>query len=278
MSYDVTESAASYKGKSEKPFREATSGYRIDLVVTDSTATSYDFELRYTAPVPDPNADEFTRRISELSCDIPVRYRTDELGAFDTILNIPELQTELAQKLEESKQILLETKGEEQLEVYSMIIDQMVKQFEDPAKVEALFMTDILMLHGYYGFQLQSGQPQDIELYYPAIIGDYVMLGTGKLTLGAISKAKDECSITATEKPNRDELKAFMESMALVFMMDSGKKLSFEDLNMTMNTKRKMIMELSSGKMKSIVNTTTVKLTNKKGEQRKVATRTYVCR
>lgn len=278
MTYEVKETAASYKGKSEKPFRESSTGYSIELEVTDSTATSYDFELRYTNPVSDPDADEFTRKINELSTDIPVRYRTNELGQFDTILNIDELRTELLAKLEESKKIVADVKTEELSAVYALVIGQMAAQFNDPQKVEALFQTDILMLHGYYGFELQSGQPLDIELYYPAIIGDYVMAGTGKLTLGPISKPKDECSITATEKPNRDEVKACMESMAMVFMMDSGKKLSLEELNLSMNTKRKMIMELSTGKMKSIVNTTTVKLTNKKGEQRKVATRTYVCR
>lgn len=273
--YHVKQQESSFKGKSEKPFKDTQSEYDIKLKVIDSTATSYDFEMYYTSYTPDEDADEFVKRIAELAFDIPIIYRTNELGQFDTILNLEELQKDLLEKLEESKSIFADSKEVEATEIYIKIMDLMKLQFSDLENVEALFLSDIIMLHGYYGFEMQSGKPLDIELYY-ATIGDYVMTGTGKLTLSTINKGKDECIINATEKPNRDELKEYMESLALLFMLDSGKKFSMEELNITMNTKRKMKMELSTGWMNSVVNTSTTKLTNKKGEQRKVVVHEYV--
>ena len=140
--------------------------------------------------------------------------------------------------------------------------------------IEALFLTDILMIHGFYGIEMQQGKPIDIELGYPTI-GDIVLTGTGKVTLNTINKSKDECIFSTTEKPNRDELAQYVGSLALLFMMDSGKKISLEELSITMNTRKKMKMELSSGWMNSVEQTTTTKLTNKKGDQKKISTQTY---
>jgi len=140
--------------------------------------------------------------------------------------------------------------------------------------IEALFLSDIITIHGFYGIEMQQGKPIDVELEYPTI-GDIVLTGTGTLTLNTINKSKDECIFSTTEKPNRDELNQYLSSLALLFMMDSGKKISMEELSITMNTRKKMKMELSSGWMNSVEQTTITKLTNKKGDQKKVSTQLY---
>jgi hypothetical protein len=269
--YHVIEKAASYKGKSEKPFNEASSEYDIRLKVTDSTATSYDFEMIYTNYKPDPEAAAFIKKVGELAYNVPIRYRTDELGVFDTILNLEELQKDLVEKLELCRGYIAEEQEKETAEIFNMVFANMMEKFKDLENVEALYIRDILTLHGFYGFELQLGKPLDIELFYPTI-GDVLLTGTGTITLNTINKTKDECIFSTTEKPNRDELKEYMGSLALMFMLESRKKISLEELNMTMSTKKKMKMELSTGWMNSVVLTSTVKLTNKKGDQKKVST------
>lgn len=269
--YHVTESSASYKGKSEKPYKETSGEYDIHLKVTDSTEKSYRFEMLYTNNVPDANAKGFVKKISELAYDVPIIYQTTELGEFDTILNLEDLQKDLLQKLELCKGYIAEEEEKEVADIYTMVMDNMMKSFQDLENVEALYVRDIVTLHGFYGFGLQVGKPLEIGLEYPTI-GDIVMTGTGTLTLNTINKAKDECIFSSVEKPDREEMKAYMVSLALLFMMDSKKKMSMEELNMTMNTKKKLKMELSTGWMNSVVTTSTVKVTNKKGDQKKVTT------
>ena len=58
-------------------------------------------------------------------------------------------------------------------------------------------------------------------------------------------------------------------------MMDTRKKISMEELAISLNTKKKMKMELSTGWLTKVVNTSTVKLSNKKGDQKKVAVTEY---
>jgi hypothetical protein len=271
--YHVKETHASYKGNSEKPFKSTASEYDIELKVTDSTENSYVFEMKYTNYVPDKNAQEFIHKMAELQNDLPIRYRTNEFGQFDTILNLVELQQQLIEKLELSVSYM-DGEEEEMKEIYKMVIANMSEQFQKLESIEALFLTDILMIHGFYGLEMQQGKPIDIELAYPTI-GDIVLTGTGKVTLNTINKSKDECIFSTTEKPNREELGQYVGSLALLFMMDSGKKISMEELSITMNTRKKMKMELSSGWMNSVEQTTTTKLTNKKGDQKKVSTQTY---
>jgi hypothetical protein len=275
--YHVSESTASFKGKSEKPFREQTSGYDISLKVTDSTATSYDFELTYTSYEPGEGVPGFVKEIAELQKGLKISYRTNELGVFDTILNLEDLQKELFEKVELSKAMIAESKKEEEREmapIYTMVVDNMLKNFGDLANVEDIFLTDIIMLHGFYGCEMQQGKPMDIELDY-VTLGDFVLTGTGKLTLNTINKTKDECIFSTTEKPDRSEVQEYIGSLAMVFMLDSKKKLSLEDVNLSMNTKKKMKMELSTGWMNAVTMTSTVKLTNKKGEQKKVTVTEY---
>lgn len=269
--YHVTESGASFKGKSDKPYKESSSEYDIRLKVVDSTEKTYRFEMVYTNSVPDPNTKGFIKKIGELAYDVPIIYQTTELGEFDTILNLEDLQKDLMQKLELCKGFVAEEEEKEVADIYSMVLDNMAKNFQDLENVEAVYVRDIIALHGFYGFGLQLGKPLEIGLEYPTI-GEILLTGTGTLTLNAINKTKDECIFSSVEKPDREELKAYMGSLALLFMMDSKKKMSMEELNMTMNTKKKLKMELSTGWMNSVVTTSTVKVSNKKGDQKKVTT------
>ncbi|MDH4471413.1 MAG: hypothetical protein QE487_02335 [Fluviicola sp.] len=271
--YHVKETQASYKGKSEKPFKSSSSEYDIELRVVDSTAESYVFEMKYTNYVPDPEAKQFIHKMAELQNDLLIRYQTNELGQFDTILNLVELQQQLIEKLELCVGYIDEEE-DEMKEIYKMVITAMSEKFKQLNNIEALFLSDIITIHGFYGIEMQQGKPIDIELSYPTI-GDIVLTGTGKVTLNTINKSKDECIFSTTEKPNRDELAQYVGSLALLFMMDSGKKISLEELSFTMNTRKKMKMELSSGWMNSVEQTTTTKLTNKKGDQKKISTQTY---
>jgi len=273
--YHVKESSASYKGKSDKPHNESTDEYDLKLKVTDSTEHTYTFELTYSNFTTDPKALAMMKELAKLEENLVIVYQTNEYGQFDTILNLPELKTDLLAKLELAKGIVQKNTEEEEVKVlFDMVIDNMIKGFEELHSVEALFLTDILMLHGFYGFELSVGKPVEVEMEYPTI-GDIVLSGKGNITLNAINKAGDECSFSTNERPDKEELKEYMYSLALLFMLDNKKKMNMEELNITLSTKKKLKMELSTGWMTKVVNTSTMKLTNKKGEQRKVSVKEY---
>jgi len=122
--YHVKETQASYKGKSDKPFKSSSSEYDIELRVIDSTAESYVFEMEYTNYVPDPDAKQFIHKMAELQNDLPIRYRTNELGQFDTILNLEELQQQLIEKLDLCIGYI-DQEEDELKEIYKMVITSM---------------------------------------------------------------------------------------------------------------------------------------------------------
>jgi hypothetical protein len=156
-----------------------------------------------------------------------------------------------------------------------MVIDVFKKNFEKIENVEALYLTDIIPLHGYYGMEMVVSKPMDLELVFPTV-GDIVVTGTGTLTLNAINKPGDECSFSVSGKPNKDELKEYLQSFAMLFMIDSGKKLNIEEVTINLNQKTKMKMELSTGWMTKVTDITTLVLKDNKRELKKVATAEYV--
>lgn len=274
-SYTVSQTSSSFKGKSDKASKSSTSTYEIRLKVVDSTEFTYVFEMVYSKSKMEDAEIPIAKELASLQDGMKIRYQTNELGQFDTILNLPELKTELFDKLQKSKSMIADGKIDEEMQsMYSMLIDNLIKNLEKLESVEAIFAEDIYSLHGLYGIQLELSKPLPVEMQY-STLGNIEMSGTGTITLSSINKTGDQCLINETDKPNKEELKEYLQTLALLFMIDEGKKMSMEELQISMNTKKKITMELSTGWMNKIVTTSTVKLTNKKGDRRKVTVSEY---
>lgn len=276
VKYEVKGSSSSFKGKSKKPRKSETVGYSFDLKVTDSTAESYTFELKYSNFDFGKDSDPMTQDISELRNGMKILYRTNELGQFDTILNLPELREKLISRLTEAKKRNVEKiKNPEDKKLYEEVVDMMISNFNDIDNIEAVFLTDIIHLHGYYGIEMQLSKTLDIELDYPCI-GDFVLTGTGTLTLNSILKGADECNFICNEKPDTEELKRYIKMIAQVFFMEEKRKPVQSHLTVSMNTKNKMKMELSSGWMKKITTTSTVSFKDHKDSWKQTSVVEYI--
>lgn len=274
--YTVTSKDIAYKSNSDKIKKETESKYTIEIKVVDSTATSYDFELRYLDFEVKEDEDKFLSKLTNLQLESVIKYRTDELGIFDTILNLSELNEELIDKLNQSKTLVAEdAELKERSEFYNMIIDAFIQNFKALENVEAFYLIDILPIHGYYGIEMDLNKAMDLQLEFPTM-ADVVMTGQAKLTLNAINKPKDECSFFVSGKPNKEELKEYIAAFVMLFALDSGKKIEMQEANVNMNMKIKMKMELSTGWMTKVSESTTTTIKDEKRELKKVSTREFL--
>ncbi len=273
--YHVSSSSKSLKANTDKILKEESYNYDIELKVVDSTANSYDFELRYINFESKKSSLEFSDKLSKLQLESVIRYRTDELGAFDTILNLTELNTELNEKLDLIVDLMVnDTELEEQKEIFQLVINTFKKNFEEIENVEALYLTDIIPIHGYYGIEMTLAKPIDLILEFPTI-GDLVITGTGNITLNSINKVKDECGFSVNGKPDKNELKSYLSSFAMLFMLDGAKKISLDDVSINLNQKTKMKMELSTGWMILVEDTSKLTLKDGKKEFKKITMKEY---
>ncbi len=277
--YKVKTSAQSFRGDGQKPKESSEINYTFDLKVTDSTEDSYVLEMKYGKFISGEKKkkkDAVFDKLSSLQEGMKIIYRTDELGAFDTILNLPELKEQLLDNLGKSKEIILqEAKNPEDRKLYENALDEMISNFQEIENIEALFMTDIIPLHGYAGIQMELSKAIDVELDYPCI-GDFVLKGTGKLTLNSIVKTADECNFISNEKPDPAELKAYVKMISGIFFMDQKKRPVVSEISISMSTKNKVKMELSTGWMKKVTTSSTVTVKDHKTSWKKVTVAEYV--
>ncbi len=272
--YHVTESDTKYKANSDKIARQSKVEYDLELKVVDSTEHTYVFEARYLNQKHETNDQELEKILNSLQMESVIRYQTDEFGTFDTILNLTELKDELVQKLKESKTMVAESKDPEMAKTYTTVIDLFIANFSTLEDVEAMYITDIITIHGIYGFELTLSKPIDLEMIFPTI-GNLSLTGTGKLTLISINKAKNLAIMNLSSKPNKEELKEFMFSFITVFMMDKTKKINFKEANVNMSNKLKMTMSLSDGWMESVESSQTAIISDSKDKVKKMSSKLF---
>jgi coenzyme F420-reducing hydrogenase delta subunit len=273
--YKVKHNTSNFKGDSKKPSSENVCEYQFTIEVVDSTETSYQFELKYDKFSINGEQPDFLKEIIQMQNSMVIRYQTNELGQFDTILNLVELRQTFSDQLDliRDKFSSLVTEKEEK-EIFIQTFDNFTQRFKELDDVEDMFIEDILYLHGFYGIEMTLSKPLDIELLY-STIGDNVLTGMAKITLNSINKKSDECSFAINGKPNKEELKEYITSIALLFMLENKKKIDFETVSISQNTKTKMVMELSSGWMNNVIEKQTVTIKDKKRDYKKVIAISY---
>lgn len=273
--YKVTRSEIKYKANSDKIAKESSESYNLELRIVDSTEHTYVFEAKYSQEDYKTSDSELEKILNSLATESTIHYQTDEYGSFDTILNLEELKTELLEKLNKSKELIAEVKDPEMAKIYEMVINAFISNFTSLEDVEALFLTDIITIHSIYGFELTVAKPVDLDMWFPTI-GDVSLTGTGKLTLMAINKAADLATISLNSKPNKEELKEYMASFILMFMMEKTKKIDFKEAKVNMSNKMKYKLRLSDGWMTEIESSQIATITDGKDKVKKVSKVVYL--
>lgn len=272
--YHVTSSEIKYKANSDKIAKESSESYDLDLRIVDSTEHTYIFEAKYSHEDYKASDSELEKILNSLSTESTIRYQTDEFGSFDTILNLEELKMELIEKLNKSKELIGDVKDPDMAKLYAMTIDTFISNYTNLEDVEALFLTDIITIHSIYGLELTLAKPIELDMWFPTI-GEVSLTGTGKLTLMAVNKAADQATISLNAKPNQEELKAYMTSFILMFMMEKTKKIDFKVAKVNMTNKMKYKLRLSDGWMIEIESSQIATITDGKDKVKKVSKVVY---
>lgn len=277
--FHVVNSSVKTKNDKKKPEKESITEYDINITVEEQLDSSYIMEMVYSNfkfPLSKTNKD-LTNALAELSEGLKIRYSTNELGGFDSIINKPELAKELAVQLEEIISMFDNYfEKEEEKVAFKSIMEHYTKTLLLPENIEALYSEDILKIHGYYGFEITLGKPIQIELDY-STLNNFVLSGIGTLTLNTINKEADSFSFMTNESPNKEELNNYLKSFFKIFMMENiGEKVNFNEFKFTTKSKSKFTFELSTGWLKNATHTSTNTFTYDKNAMKTVTKTTIV--
>ncbi|MDF3028025.1 MAG: hypothetical protein K0S23_2332 [Fluviicola sp.] len=274
VSYHVTSSDATTKFGAAQPTKQTSNTYDLEITVVDSTEHSYILEMKYlkaSVEGVDPQLKEIMNSFQTTSA---IRYRTDEFGTFQKILNTAVLQKNFKTKCEEFKKQLTAKLSPEEAKKSTAFLDALLAEFAKPENIEGLYLGDIMAIHGNYGMELNLNKPTDVDVQIPCLM-DIVVNGTGKILLQSINKAKDLAIISIKYKPNQEELKKYMKTFFELFVPKDNKDFKIDDMKIDFENTEKLQMYLSSGWMESIQTSRTVSITFEDEKIKKVMTATY---
>lgn len=278
QSYHFKTISEKFKNDKDKPESQVTTEYDIDLKVVEAADSFYILELVYSNFDVQSNSKKHSidDDFSSLQNGMKIRYRTNELGQFDTILNLTELALELENQIKTITEALKENLPDEISESeFGTVMDFMMKRFTTPENVEVLFLSDLLTIHGYFGYEFTLEKPEEFEIIYP-VFDEFELNGKGTIILSSISKESDSFMINVNSAPSKGELEKYINQIFESFTFGlKGKQGELGDFKITSKSKARYSFELSSGWPKIITETITNTISTKK-EKIKTVSKTIV--
>ncbi len=273
-SYHFTTIKDTYKNDKDKPTSQEITEYDIHLSVVEAADSFYIMEMVYsnfsfkTGQKKQAIQDEF----ASLQNGMKIRYKTNHIGQFDTIVNLGQLAQEFEKLITEITDQLVDDLPEEvSKEEFEKLMEFIIKRFTTPENVEILFLSDILTIHGYSGFEFNLDKPEEYEIVYPAF-DELELNGKGTIMLTSISKESDSFMININSAPLKGELEKYIKTIFETFSMAmKGKAGEMSDFKITSKSKARYSFELSTGWPTIITETITNTITTKKEKIKTIA-------
>lgn len=272
--YHVVREESKFKQDAKKPYSKEVVEYDLNLRVLEEQDSSYTIEMSYSNyrfPL-DGKGNEMLQKFSRLSEGLKIVYLTDEIGIYDSILNKEDLVGVLNEQLDKLLTTIEPTiKKKSDKDLLTSLFEHYKELFSEPENIDVLFAEDILRIHGYYGLQMKVAKPVDVEMYYPAL-NNFVLNGTGTVTLNDINKSAKTFTFLAVEEPNEEELKKYLEEIFQVLTMGM-KEMEFAatKFNFETNTKHRFTMDLRTCWLVKSTHTSQVKVRIEKSNSRSVS-------
>lgn len=278
MNYHVTETKSNYKNGKEKPQSSIKTEYDIELKITDSTEKTYNYELTYSGFKTENGETDLDNELAKIMEGVTIKFQTDEIGIFDTITNLNELSKTMIESIDViSEKYLNLIKKEEEKKLMKNKLEFMKVVFTQPENMEVAFQEDILSIFSLYGIEMTLNKPQEYEIEFP-LLENISLFGKATLTLKTIDKTNNKCNFESIERPDKGEINRFLTTFIGIFFPEideKDRKEKIPDIKFNGSTNVNYIMELSSGKMKSIKRKSTSKMNNGKKESKTVSTKEY---
>lgn len=279
--YHVTEKKQEFEDGKEKPKVIENSSYDLRIKVIDSTANSYILTMTYGNFIFENVSDKqgIDKAFYKLNDKLTIKYKLNELGEFDTILNIPELKSFVDSNLEVLKKYFdqkLTSTGDKLnfLDAYQTIKTFLTKD----ENVYAMFLNDIISIHGMYGFDLTLNELLEIEMEY-TLMNKLSLSGKGELVLRNIDKKNKLCTIGVKHKMDTGELKKYiLELLPLLIPSEDMKEITPANFQFNNSMKEVYQMNLEDGWMDSIKEDEILEISMGKDRYKMLTNRTYLLR
>ncbi|MEJ8843745.1 hypothetical protein WG954_15240 [Lacibacter sp. H375] len=138
--------------------------YDVDITIVDSTANSYVIEWKYNN-YRVTGGELIRQKIDAVFQDLTIRFKTDEMGSFEDLLNWQEVRDHLKKT---STLLLQEFKNEPKL---MEIMAEVGKVYNSKENIESIAINDIQQFYMFYGGKYIKGETTEANIQIPNIFG-----------------------------------------------------------------------------------------------------------
>lgn len=136
----------------------------VDVTIVDSTANSYIIDWSYRDY--DIQSDnELVLKLSALTKDMTIRIRTDELGAFQEVINWEEVRDFI---LEATKMLYDETKD---IPNWDKLVKQIGDMYSTKESIELAAVKDMRQFYSFHGAMYEYDQEYSVDMKTPNLFG-----------------------------------------------------------------------------------------------------------
>ena len=178
--------------------RELTN-YIVEVSVLDSAGDSYTMQWLYKS-ITTTVRDQTLVKILNLSKDLKVIYRTNELGVFAELVNWKEIQSNYQKGIDA---IRAEAKGKPEIEA---ALRQIENSFSSKETIESAAIREIQQFHTFHGAKYVLGEMVEGKLQVPNTFGGTPFDSDFTVYLDEINEADNNYILRAVQTVNKEQL------------------------------------------------------------------------
>lgn len=216
-----------YKLKGNDTISKDVLKYDVLVTVIDSTANSFTLKWDYSNySIVTDNA--ILKRISSMFEDVDVYVKVNEVGVFQEVVNVVEIQTKV-------KQLCAKMNVEfKDIPNISAIISEVEKTVASKEAIESAAIDEILQFLYFHGGKYTKNEPYEVQSLIPNMFGGKPFDGINTIQFDELNQAEDNVVIRMWQRVNEEQLLEatynYVSGLAKAMKVEPPKKSDLKNL------------------------------------------------
>jgi hypothetical protein len=234
QNYSVTTKKIKLKG-TDTASKDITT-YDVEITVLNQADKSYTIQWLYK-DIKTNSTNQTIQKLMNITKDMKVIFKTDELGAFTEVVNWKEIRDYIQKattSLSKEFAVILEM---------DKLLKQIAVTYSSKEAVESAAIKDIRQFHTFHGAKYKLGEVLKGQLKVPNLLGTEPFDSDFSIYLSEINEADNNFIMRATQEVNKEQLTNatfdYLTKMANIMKIKSPKREDLKDLkNETLTASR----------------------------------------
>jgi len=231
QNYTIT--TEKYKVNGTDTTSRETTAYDVEVTVLDQTDKSYTIQWLYKN-IKSSSKDATVQKLMNISKDMKVIYKTDEVGIFSEVVNWKEIRDYIVNATNSL------SKDFQAVPTMDKVLKQIQATFSTKEAIESAGIKDIQQFHTYHGVKYKLGEVSEYAIKVPNIFGKEPFDAKLSVYLDEINEKDNNFIMRSIQEVNVEQLTNtvydYLTLMAKNLKTTAPKKSDLKDLKNEITT------------------------------------------